>query len=249
MASYLGSALLVLVGALAGLLGQLGWARHAKKARRRIPKHWPVDPRPLVNSQEKKVWHWLVRTFPDHQVMVKIPITRFTIPRASEDSALLYDLLNKVYCTFSVCSPGGNVVGCVDVRVGSKTISRSNQLLKLGLLSQCGVCYWIVEPDSLPEAAEIRAYFLADDAQPAAEDRGIGGHALASAKVQLRATVERQRHSRKSAGETRGAKKAAPAMKVDPLGSDFPESEFERGAWQQADSFVAPLDSRLSALH
>ena len=248
MASYLVAAVLVLVGALAGFLAQLGWARHAKKARRRIPRHWPVDPRPLVNSQERKVWHWLVRTFPDHQVMVKIPITRFTIPRASEDSALLYDLLNNVDCTFSVCSPAGNVVGCVDVRVGTKTISRSNQLLKLGLLSQCGVCYWIVEPDALPEAAEIRAYFLADDAQPAVGDRGIGGHALASAKVQLRATVERQRHSRKSPNAARAGKRPV-SMKPDPSASDFPESEFERGAWQQADSFVAPLDSRLSALH
>lgn len=244
MAWNLGAAVIFLVGALAGLLAQLGWMRHARKARRRIPRHWPVDPRPLVNSQEKKVWHWLVRTFPDHQVMVKIPITRFTIPQATGDSALLYDLLNKVYCTFSVCSPGGQVVGCVDVRVRTKTISRSNQLLKLGLLSQCGVCYWIVEPEALPEAAEIRAYFLADDARPAAADRGIGGHALASAKVQLRATVERQRHSR---GRARAAVKPA-AMKADPS-TDFPESDFERGAWQQADSFVAPLDSRLSALH
>jgi hypothetical protein len=57
--------------------------------------------------------------------------------------------------------------------------------------SVCGVRYWIVEPDALPEAAEIRAYFLAADAQPAAEkDREIGGYALASAKVRLRATVE-----------------------------------------------------------
>lgn len=243
MSSLIGAAVLVLVGVFAGLLGQLGWARHARKARRRIPKHWPVDPRAIVNSRERKVWHWLVRTFPDHQVMVKLPITRFTIPQASENSVLLYELLNKVYCTFSVCSPAGQVIGCVDVK-GTKPLSRSNELLKLGLLSQCGVCYWTIEPDALPEAAEIRAYFLADEARPAA-DPGIGGHALASAKVQLRAAVERQRHNRKSP-EARVAKPVP--MKTDPS-SDFPDSEFAQGAWQQADSFIAPLDSRLSALH
>ena len=247
MSTYLGSVVLFLVGALAAFLAQLSWTRHVRKARRRIPKHWPVDARPLVNSRERKVWHWLVRAFPDHQVMVKTPITRFTIPRTSEDSALLYDLLNKVYCTFTVCSPAGHVVGCVDVRSGAKAISRTNQLLKLGLLSQCNVCYWIVEPDALPEALEIRAYFLGDDAQPSDADRGISGLALASAKVQLRATVERQRHSRRSSRD-QGTKKPA-AVNLEPSSSEFPESEFAGGAWQQADSFIAPLDSRLSALH
>jgi hypothetical protein len=207
-----------------------------------------VDPRPLVNSQEKKVWHWLARTFPDHQVMVKIPITRYTIPRASEDSALLYDLLNKVYCTFSVCSASGNVVGCVDVRSGTKTISRSNQLLKLGC---CRTAGFDTGSWSLMRCRKRRrSGRISWQMTRSLLRRGsrVGWACASQREGSMRATVERQRHSRKGSGEARGVKKPVP-MKVDPSAREFAESEFERGAWQQADAFVVPLDSRFSASH
>ena len=57
----------------------------------------------MANSQERKVWRWLVRVFFDHHVMVKIPVTRFTMPRAKENSEHWYQMLSGVYCTFTVC--------------------------------------------------------------------------------------------------------------------------------------------------
>ena len=161
--------LLALVCLCAGILGNRWWAHRAAKARRRIPKHWPLEPRAMANSQERKVWRWLVRVFFDHHVMVKVPVTRFTLPRAKENSEHWYQLLSGVYCTFTVCGADGQVVGCVDVP-GVNGISRGNMQLKVTLLSQCGIAYCVVEPDSLPPLEEIRSDFLGSNAVPSKKE-------------------------------------------------------------------------------
>ena len=122
--------LLALVCLCAGILGNRWWTHRAAKARRRIPKHWPLEPRAMANSQERKVWRWLVRVFFDQHVMVKVPLTRFTLPRSKENSEHWYQLLSGVYCTFTVCGADGQVVGCVDVP-GAQGISRGNMQLKM----------------------------------------------------------------------------------------------------------------------
>ena len=139
------AALMALGGIAAGVLGSRWWAARAAKARRRIPRHWPLDPRTMANSEECKVWRWLIRVFFDHYVMIKVPVTRFTFPHRNQNSAHWYHLLGGVYCTFTICGPDGQVVGCVDVP-GRNGISRSNRKLKLTLLSQCGIAYWVVNP-------------------------------------------------------------------------------------------------------
>jgi hypothetical protein len=233
--AMLDAGLLVLVAFVSGAMFHLWWARRLVKARRRIPKHWPLDPRRIVNTHEAKVWRSLVRTFPDHHVMVKIPVTRFTNPRANENKVLLHELLGKVYCTFTICAADGAVIGCVDVR-GPKAIPRSNQLLKLALLSQCNVCYWIVEHNAMPPPAELKQYFLGTDI-PATQTQGTDKAPFTDAQVQLRAAVERQR-------QTRAARPQLEARK-----NSHRDSDFAHTGWQQPDSFIAPLDSGLAALH
>ena len=157
--------LLTLVGLVAGILGSRWWARREAKARRRIPRHWPLHPRALANSEERRVWRWLIRVFFDHQVMAKVPVTRFTLPRSKENSAHWYQLLSGVYCTFTVCNAEGQVVGCVDVP-GANGLSRGNVQLKTTLLSQCGIAYCVVESKDLPALEEMRADFLGGNAVP-----------------------------------------------------------------------------------
>ena len=234
---------IAVLGMLAGLFGNVWWTRRAAKARRRIPKHWPLDPRTMANSEECKVWRWLIRVFFDHYVMVKVPVTRFTFPRVSENSVQWYELLSGVYCTFTVCGPDGHVVGCVDVP-GRNGISRSNRKLKLTLLSQCGIAYWVVKPNSLPTLADIRTDFLGDAAgMPGKKDRDEV--AITTAHQKLRTAIERQRHRRLSAsalvstGET---------YTEDALESLLADTGFAPSAWQQPNSFIAPLDSRVGLL-
>ena len=72
---------LALVAGLAvGALVHSWWVKREASAKRRIPRQWPLTVRSLVNSKERRVWRWLVRAFLDHHVMVKMPVTRFTMP-------------------------------------------------------------------------------------------------------------------------------------------------------------------------
>ena len=222
---------LALVGLFAGILGNRWWARREAQARRRIPRHWPLNPRALANSEERRVWRWMLRVFFEHQVMVKVPVTRFTLPRSKEDSTHWYQMLSGVYCTFTVCNAEGRVIGCVDVP-GANGLSRGNVRLKLTLLSQCGIAYCVVEPNDLPTVEEIRSDFLGGNAVPS--KRQLDDAAIAAARQRLHAAVDRQR-----------TKRIGEDALMRASGSDyFLSSEFAVAAWQQADSFIAPLDSR-----
>jgi hypothetical protein len=233
-----------LVGISAGILGSLWWARRVAKQRRRIPKHWPLDPRRMVSSAESRVWRWLNRVFFDQHIMIKVPVTRFTMTRSKESTAHWYQLLSGVYCTFTVCGSDGRVVGCVDV-VGPKGVSRSNRLLKLTLLSQCGIAYCVVKPNDLPALVDMRTEFLGDEAFMPGH-KGRDGAMISAAQQKLRTAVDRLRHQRHpDLGRLQPASGTRSGSAPESLDSD---SEYS-SAWQQADSFVAPLDSRRATLH
>lgn len=67
--------------------------------------------------------------------MIKVPVPRFTLPRLGSDCRGVHELLSGVYCTFTVCTPEGRVIGCIDVP-GTLGLPESNHELKRKLLSQ-----------------------------------------------------------------------------------------------------------------
>lgn len=211
------------------------WTSRKVQARRRIPKHWPLNGRPVTNSEEARVWHWLARAFYDHHVMIKIPVTRFTLPREQEEGMEWYRLLGGVYCTFTICKSDGRVVGCIDVP-GKNPLPRSTRLLKHSLLTQCGLPYWVVRSSNLPTVTEIRSEFLGET--PTAQtmrEREMEERALIAAQTNLRSALTKQRGNRQS--------------DFSPLSTwpnsttgDAPSSEL--GSQWQDNSFLIPLDSR-----
>jgi hypothetical protein len=213
------------------------WLRRPQpQARRRIPKEWPLSVRPLVNNREKQVWLWLAKVMFDQQIMVKLPVTRFTSPAQSVDASHWYHLLNGVYCTFTLCNLDGQVIGCIDVP-GPQGLSLSNQTLKHTLLSQCGIHYAVVDPSNLPHLIQIRTAFLGEHAA-----RG-GTHSQLDSQFKdvsqtLHATVDRKRHTKSQAMAQLDA-----AM---PNTNDYSESHLASG-WEQ-NSFITPLDSRAAKL-
>lgn len=196
------------------------------RQRPQIPKEWPLLPRPLLSNKERIVWLWLARVMHDQHVMIKLPVTRFTIPARRDEARHWYDLLNRVYCSFTICNLEGQVLGCVDVP-GSAGLSMSNQTLKYGLLSQCGIPYWVVEPDNLPHMNQIRTAFLGDAGGPGADGKDLDSR-FKNVSNNLHAAVSRQRNSN-----------------FGPLVRN-PEGPLTDG-WE-ANSFVAPLDSRSAGL-
>ena len=225
-----------LIGLALGI-GLFFWRSEWQRRRRnRIPKEWPLKLRPFVNNQERRVWSWLAKVMFDQQILVKLPVTRFTAPAVREEATHWYKLLNGVYCTFTVCTMDGKVLGCVDVP-GPKGLSMSNQTLKHTLLSQCGLSYWVIDPLNLPHLTVIRAAFLGEDAQKGNE-RDMLESRFNDVKEHLQAAVSRQRTS-KSGQFIR--------MDTDIAGTaEFPESRLATG-WEQ-NSFVTPLDSRSAPL-
>lgn len=216
-----------LSGLLLGLL-VFYWSRPKEEPRRAIPTDWPLLPRRLLNSRERAVATWLLKVMFDQQVQIKLPVTRFTTPSKVGDAAYWYKMLNGVYCTFTVCSPDGKVVGCIDVP-GPAGLSLSNQTLKHGLLSHCGIGYAVIDPEQLPNPSKIRAAFLGQHvADLRASDeldlrlRDVAGH--------LHAAVSRQRERQANNGVDSGT-----------------GPETNPADWAQ-NSFMAPLDSRAGEL-
>lgn len=233
----------LLMGAGLGALIHAWWLRRIARARRRIPKHWPLRQRLVAGSEERKVWRWLAEAFPDHSVMVKMPVTRFTLPITKELGLHWFELLSGLYCTFTVTTADGQVIGCVDV-AGQLRLPRKNRILKETLLNQCGIAYIVLESIHLPSVQDIRTEFLGDMASmPHDRAHERSQAAIISASTSLRESLKRQRTTRDSGH--------AP---LTPNGDDNHDSLNHNDSstfpilWQQ-NSFIMPLDSRKSELH
>ena len=140
------------------------WQRRQANASMRMPSKWPLTARVLITNEEHEVFKWLCTTFNDHLVMVKLPVLRFTVPISKDKNGggtRWQELLGGVYCTFTVCTSNGNVVGCVDVP-GKRGLNKTNRQLKESLLSDCRIAYTVVRSVKLPKASAMRAAFLGE---------------------------------------------------------------------------------------
>lgn len=170
------------LGLLAGMaLGASLWAwwlGHGKDGGKlHLPARWPLRGRPIVNGNEQEVWHALRQIFPDHVVVVKTPILRFTklhetrnsnakrSAKARADdrrkSEQWLEMLDGLYSTFTVCTLQGKVVGCVDVP-GKLALTKASRELKEALLLDCGIAYTVVNAFNLPDASTMRELFLGE---------------------------------------------------------------------------------------
>ena len=144
-----------------------GKRRKGQHSRRvlEVPQVWPFDPRRLASFDEREVWAWLRATFPEHQVLPKLPLTRFVSPQRPDRARAWQQLLAGVSCSFTVCADDGRVIGCLDVMAGPDALPRINRQIKETLLDQCGINYWAVLRDRLPHGEILRAEFLGSDAR------------------------------------------------------------------------------------
>ena len=244
--TWLIATLAALAGMVIGAVIRTLWLRRVAKKQRRIPGHWPLNSRLVANTEEQRVWVWMNKVFFDHQILLKLPVTRFTMPQSQDQGQHWFKLLSSVYCTFTVCTPAGRVVGCVDVP-GRAGLSRGNRQLKLTLLSQCGIAYWVIRLNNLPTLTEIRAEFLgaADNTVKSAVTEEATIKAI---RLKLQTSLELKRRQR--------SKEALLATAGDP-GSSFgtgnsyaQHSGYGSGGedWQQKNSFLGALDSRTGDL-
>lgn len=218
---------LVLVTAAAGAAWYASRARSTRRAKR-LPHQLPIRSRPVLRRAERQVWLWLRQVFPGHHIMVKLPVTRFTMPRNPEDARTWFPRLGTLYCTFTLCDDDGRVIGCIDV-VGDRRLPRGNRQLKQMLMTQCHIGYCTVSPEALPDPWAIRAEFLGVGAAELPTSDATDWAELQNARDHLVEMLDRNRSFRRS--------QQAP---LEPLAADTGPRGFT--AWTQPDSLPGPLE-------
>ena len=244
--TWLIAAAAALAGVVIGAAVRTLWMRWVAKKQRKIPLHWPLNPRLVANTEEQRVWVWMNKVFFDHQILLKLPVTRFTMPQSQHQAQHWFKLLGSVYCTFTVCTPEGRVVGCVDVP-GRAGLSRGNRQLKLTLLSQCGIAYWVIPLNNLPTLTEIREEFLGT-ADPAVNSAVREEATIKAIRLKLQTSLELKRRQRSK--EALLAKAGDPGSSHGAGNAYAQHSGYGSGGedWQQKNSFLGALDSRTGNL-
>lgn len=151
----------------------------------------------MVNSQERLAWLWISRTFFAHFMMIKMPVTRFSLLRTQEQDQQRCQLPSNARYTFTIVDAFGRVVRCVDVAGPLRNVKRS-QILKQYSLDQCGIGYVVIDTSHRPDATEIRSEFLGERASQHRADNARSAREVNVASEQLRSSLKRQRKTRHS---------------------------------------------------
>lgn len=231
------SLLAMLAGAALGVVFESNRRAKQARAQRHLPRNAAITARPMVNSRERRVWRWLSRLFGDHYVMVKVPVTRFTLPVGDDSRDQWFALLADVYCTFTVVNVEGKVLGCVDVAVPGG-LSKSNLQVKRFVFTRCNVPHWVVDPDQLPKDQDIFNAFIpmSSDAENL-NASVVNPSEIQKAHAELKAAVNRSRKAKDDSSSAR-----------DRAGDESVFADTDLGADWAPDSFNGPLDSRAADL-
>lgn len=250
--------LALVAGAVLGGVLYAAWLRQRSHVSLRLPNRWPLATRVLVTNQEHQVLTWLRATFPEHLVMVKLPVLRFTMPidkQKNGGGSRWQELLGGVNCTFTLCTTNGNVVGCVDV-LGKRAISKANRRLKESLLSDCNIAYTVVTSKALPDGSAMRAAFLGEleDEDSLEEQMTRGGNSTFHADLDTFTRDKRQAAKDAALRALNQSSELLPVPKHQPTGFNpdgtgaFEVSQTGRFPAHFQDSFTHAEESRPAKL-
>lgn len=244
--SWISLAAGLLCGAALGAGLLLLWQQRGAKQALNLPHKWPLRSRGMLTTEEAQAFEWLRGIFPDHLVMCKLPVLRFTVPIKKEQKSMArrwQELLHGVYCTFTVCTEDGTVIGCVDVH-GRRGLSTTSRELKERLLEDCAVTYITVRPGSLPNAGVVRAAFLGETKEKSAENLATRGGDT-NFNVELVTFSDEKRQAAIKQLNKKFTPMAEETEIYNPDGTGaFAALRPGRGKPVFEDSFVAPADSR-----
>ncbi|MES2382914.1 MAG: hypothetical protein V4593_00085 [Pseudomonadota bacterium] len=180
-------AVVVLGMAAAGVLIRRWRLRQTALRSLRAPSQWPIMTRELVTPDEQVLWQWLCGEFAGYPVMIKLPLLRYIALTTPADSAVWHKRLSGVYCTFTVCSTDGTVIGCVDF-VGADE-DRAHCYLKESILGKCGIPYVMAGPGRWPAADSLRTAFIGEIELSGPELTGLGAPESLAASAELELTA------------------------------------------------------------
>ena len=146
--------------ALASCLGlaALGAAwlwKRPRGAHQRLPSEWPLTPRPVFSTDERRVYRLLREALPHHVILCKLPLVRFCQPSEASETRYWFELLGALNVGFAICSSNGRVLAAIDLDTERQQQGRGLQI-KQSVLNACRVRYLRCPLDKLPTAAELQ---------------------------------------------------------------------------------------------
>lgn len=154
--------LAAMLGIFVGIVGYRGYLDFSTRQAQKLPDHAAPKLKSLFNELDQAAWLWLQQVFPEHKILLKIPLLRFLSGGSVDLQSLVQ--FKGIYCTFTVCSAQGRVVGCIDV-AGARPIHVNRRDFKKKLFEKFGLAYTVLAVDELPSPEALRAVFL-NEAMP-----------------------------------------------------------------------------------
>jgi Protein of unknown function (DUF2726) len=134
----------------------LWWWRRQHPKKQALPIEWELNPRPVFNSDERRVYRHLRDALPQHIVLSKLPLVRFSQAADPKQVRYWYELLGGSSVAFAVCSTNGRVLLAIDLE-GEGMTSRRSMQIKHAALAACKVRYLRCSADRLPSVPELRS--------------------------------------------------------------------------------------------
>lgn len=138
------------------------WAdKRKRKAPAQLPADWSVVPRPVFNTDERRLRRQLAEAFPNQLVLTKLQLIRFCHPDDPRELRFWYDLLSPLYVGFAICSENGRVLAAIDIDDNPDGISSNSRRralkIKQAVLEACRVRYARCPAGQVPTVAELQA--------------------------------------------------------------------------------------------
>lgn len=120
-----------------------------------LPTEWALTPRPVFNTDERRMYRQLREALPHHVVLAKLPLVRFCQPADPQEVRYWYDLLGATHVTFAICSANGRVLAAIDFD-DERGGSRRALQIKQAVLAACRIRYLRCPIDHLPSVPELQ---------------------------------------------------------------------------------------------
>jgi hypothetical protein len=175
------------------------WAdRRARTSPAQLPTHWPVAPRPVFNTDERRLRRRLAEAFPQHLIHTKLQLLRFCQPDNPRELRYWYHLLSPLYVSFAISSENGRVLAAVDIDdnpdgIGSNSRRRALKI-KRAVFEACRIRYARCPAGQLPTVAELHA--LLPESAPVPTAAAPAPASLSAARAHLAQTVASRRRER-----------------------------------------------------
>lgn len=142
--------------ALAGV-AVAAWLGH-RAGRRRVvhplPAVWSVDPRPVLNADERQAMRHLRDALPHNMILAKLPLVRLCQPRDTEQQQYWFELLGNLHVSFAICSANARVLAVIDLESARGHSARAAKI-KQSVLAACRIRYVSCKASNMPPPSDL----------------------------------------------------------------------------------------------